>query len=1077
MFRKTIMKNIAMFIAVTMFLACISVTASAQAILPGGFEWVGYDSDDFPFAFDIQGFTNEMVTVQATPKASGLGVGEIIILSNDDFLSYPDRAISVVDGVFTIATDTLYSLSALFFDEGVSTYYSCGFSAETDTPYGYNYLVICIQDISIETASAGLLRVGALSTTIYYWDEYNIIKDPVATPGTFRRQVSSTNYNAYPQNGSNGTYWYKYTGSKVVPTVSLSSPTSSGSYSVGSQINVSATATTPCYKMWARVTGPGTNLLLGDVFSNIYNKTFTPTQAGDYMVSVYAMSYASSDPKSAEGLGERSFVVRAAATPTPRPTSTPTPIPSPTVENGGLFAVVDAPARTLAMPRGATNTIAATLSTAANNLLYLWEFKQTSGAPMSPRQWSNSYIPLGSNRNLNVSTPNTPGKYRLDIEVIDSNNNAVLSLVFTVYVTHGPVRGNQILVSKGVNVYWLDKAFPRQGITVDDSYSELNVAIYRASAPYGNGDSLTDDDRIQAISTTVIPEGNCGNFAQLLSQLAEIFGIQPSSPSSVSIRTTYPTQNEYDHTFYCAYFMMTPDRRAISGQFNAIHDTKASESNGVSRKEEGVWIFSSHSLTRFNNRYYDPTFGLEGSSIITNVYAMLSSDSEKHNGIQTYRVLTLPYDSTKVEYRIAATNSQTGYGYWATFSYYYIPISSTSSISGGETKTLAISNVLPLSPEPSGSPSAPPSWSAHSNDNWISVAETTIDIPAIGDYMQMMTTDEIDGLEVTTEPNPSILMRTGTITVNTSQGSDTIHVHQDGINPWINVSRPEVYSSRSGGVSTISIDSNVNWVAMCSEEWVMLDYSLGVGDDELPYSIAENETGQTRYATIVLVGDGVTETVRVEQSPDSVQPNTYTIDYDANGGIGAPEQQTKMHDVELTLSPTIPNRAGFEFMGWSTDPGATMPAYLSGGAYTENDSAMLYAVWVAASPVADYEMELEISSEYLVEYYKDYETEKYFVLLSGHSNIVALPDVFRLYPDGSRTSISGMVEDIKYFLDGVEYDTLAVGELGEIDWVETFLPSRVMTITAKLVDGTEISQSFTFDIYTVIPVMKARAVL
>ena len=43
---------------------------------------------------------------------------------------------------------------------------------------------------------------------------------------------------------------------------------------------------------------------------------------------------------------------------------------------------------------------------------------------------------------------------------------------------------------------------------------------------------------------------------------------------------------------------------------------------------------------------------------------------------------------------------------------------------------------------------------------------------------------------------------------------------------------------------------------------------------------------------------------------------TYTISYDANGGSGAPSNQTKTHGVNLILSSTVPYKSGYEFKGW-----------------------------------------------------------------------------------------------------------------------------------------------------------------
>ncbi len=71
------------------------------------------------------------------------------------------------------------------------------------------------------------------------------------------------------------------------------------------------------------------------------------------------------------------------------------------------------------------------------------------------------------------------------------------------------------------------------------------------------------------------------------------------------------------------------------------------------------------------------------------------------------------------------------------------------------------------------------------------------------------------------------------------------------------------------------------------------------------------------------------------------------VAYDANGGSGAPETQTKQPDAELILSDIKPTRPGYTFLGWSTDRSAESAAYEASGTYTDDRSTTLYAVWKA----------------------------------------------------------------------------------------------------------------------------------
>lgn len=76
--------------------------------------------------------------------------------------------------------------------------------------------------------------------------------------------------------------------------------------------------------------------------------------------------------------------------------------------------------------------------------------------------------------------------------------------------------------------------------------------------------------------------------------------------------------------------------------------------------------------------------------------------------------------------------------------------------------------------------------------------------------------------------------------------------------------------------------------------------------------------------------------------------NTYTVKFDANGGTGAPANQTKTYGKTLTLSSTKPTRTNYTFKGWGTSASATTVAYSAGGSYTANAGITLYAVWELA---------------------------------------------------------------------------------------------------------------------------------
>jgi uncharacterized repeat protein (TIGR02543 family) len=75
---------------------------------------------------------------------------------------------------------------------------------------------------------------------------------------------------------------------------------------------------------------------------------------------------------------------------------------------------------------------------------------------------------------------------------------------------------------------------------------------------------------------------------------------------------------------------------------------------------------------------------------------------------------------------------------------------------------------------------------------------------------------------------------------------------------------------------------------------------------------------------------------------------TYAVNYNANGGSGAPSAQSKTYGVNLTLSNVSPTRSDYNFKGWSTSASSTAVSYLPGGTYKTNAAVTLYAVWELA---------------------------------------------------------------------------------------------------------------------------------
>ena len=71
----------------------------------------------------------------------------------------------------------------------------------------------------------------------------------------------------------------------------------------------------------------------------------------------------------------------------------------------------------------------------------------------------------------------------------------------------------------------------------------------------------------------------------------------------------------------------------------------------------------------------------------------------------------------------------------------------------------------------------------------------------------------------------------------------------------------------------------------------------------------------------------------------------YSVEYNANGGTGAPSSQIKSHGEDLTLSSQIPTRTDYTFICWNTEEDGSGDAYYPGSIYSANDDVTLYAQW------------------------------------------------------------------------------------------------------------------------------------
>ena len=82
---------------------------------------------------------------------------------------------------------------------------------------------------------------------------------------------------------------------------------------------------------------------------------------------------------------------------------------------------------------------------------------------------------------------------------------------------------------------------------------------------------------------------------------------------------------------------------------------------------------------------------------------------------------------------------------------------------------------------------------------------------------------------------------------------------------------------------------------------------------------------------------------------------SYTVSYNANGGSGAPANQTKYYGTPLALSDTEPTRTNYRFVEWNTASDGTGTSYQPGDTYNGDAALTLYAIWELSTFTVTYD--------------------------------------------------------------------------------------------------------------------------
>lgn len=184
---------------------------------------------------------------------------------------------------------------------------------------------------------------------------------------------------------------------------------------------------------------------------------------------------------------------------------------------------------------------------------------------------------------------------------------------------------------------------------------------------------------------------------------------------------------------------------------------------------------------------------------------------------------------------------------------------------------------------------------------------------------------------------------------------------------YYNCSQTATSATTSKGSVSISHSSNSSWSTSNQTKLATYNYTYTRGTSAKTYKIYAKLTGIDYI--------GVAASANTSFTIPALA--SYTVSYNANGGSGAPSNQTKYYGTTLTLSSTKPTKDNgtatytvtlnanggtcstssltatkttkYTFSKWNTKSDGSGTAYAAGGSYTANAAATLYAIYTSSA--------------------------------------------------------------------------------------------------------------------------------
>ena len=248
--------------------------------------------------------------------------------------------------------------------------------------------------------------------------------------------------------------------------------------------------------------------------------------------------------------------------------------------------------------------------------------------------------------------------------------------------------------------------------------------------------------------------------------------------------------------------------------------------------------------------------------------------------------------------------------------------------------------------------------------------------------------------------------------------------------------------------------SKLGWTIRSGYEWkgwIKYTQNLNLGNVQNPPF--KTYYDWSRDTTNLVVGK--TNEIYMVYGKKAAPQQTFTLNYDANGGSNAPAPQTGTSNTgsyTFTVSDTVPTKQDFDFKGWS-DTRDGSAAYKAGDTITVTTAAnpkTIYAVWEESEPVA--EPDLSITKTTDAKDVKVGDPFDYTITVSnaagaGNATNVVVKDIL---PNG--------LEYVSYATDYPDKQGWEFDQNGqELTWTFKEIPagaSVTITLTVKAVTAT-----------------------